>query len=51
MNVPTGPGLGVELDRDKLANAAEVYRKCGMSGRDDAATMQRFQPGWERRLF
>src|SRR5262249_49242638 len=28
--VPTGPGLGVGLDRDKLARANEVYRKSGM---------------------
>ena len=27
--VPTGPGLGVELDRDKLARYAEYYRKVG----------------------
>lgn len=27
--VPTGPGLGVELDRDKLAKYAEHYREVG----------------------
>ena len=27
--VPTGPGLGVELDRDKLARYAEYYRETG----------------------
>lgn len=27
--VPEGPGLGVELDRDKLAQYAELYRKLG----------------------
>ncbi|MEM6782882.1 MAG: enolase C-terminal domain-like protein [Bacteroidota bacterium] len=27
--VPTGPGLGVTLDRDKLAEYAELYRKLG----------------------
>jgi glucarate dehydratase len=27
--VPTGPGLGVELDRDKLARYAEYYREVG----------------------
>lgn len=27
--VPTGPGLGVELDRDKLARYAELYRELG----------------------
>ena len=27
--VPTGPGLGVELDRDKVARYAELYRELG----------------------
>jgi glucarate dehydratase len=27
--VPTGPGLGVELDEDKLAEYAELYKKLG----------------------
>lgn len=51
MAVPTGPGLGVTLDRDKLAKAHETYQKCGMRDRDDASTMQRFEPGWKRKLF
>jgi glucarate dehydratase len=29
MRVPEGPGLGVELDRDGLAEAAEAYRRAG----------------------
>ncbi|MFV0384329.1 enolase C-terminal domain-like protein [Paracoccus sp. (in: a-proteobacteria)] len=29
ITVPTGPGLGVELDRDKLAQYAEYYREFG----------------------
>ncbi len=51
MRVPAGPGVGVELDRDKLARAHEVYKKCGMTGRDDAETMRRMQPGWTKTLF
>jgi glucarate dehydratase len=27
--LPTGPGLGVELDRDKLARYAEYYKEVG----------------------
>lgn len=27
MKVPRGPGLGVELDRDKLANYSELAKK------------------------
>jgi glucarate dehydratase len=29
ISVPTGPGLGVELDREKLARYAELYREIG----------------------
>ena len=29
MRVPTGPGLGVELDADRLAAAAEAYARRG----------------------
>ena len=51
MKVPTTPGVGVTIDRDKLARANEVFEKCGMRGRDDARTMRMLEPGWERRLF
>lgn len=46
MAVPKGSGLGVELDRDKLARAHEVYQKCGMRRRDDASLMRLLEPGW-----
>jgi glucarate dehydratase len=29
IKVPTGPGLGVELDRDKLSQYAEYYNEAG----------------------
>lgn len=48
MQLPAGPGLGVELDEDKLARAHEMYRKCGMRGRDDAATIKLVEPNWNR---
>jgi glucarate dehydratase len=51
MAVPRGPGVGVDLDRDRLARAHEIYRKCGMRGRDDAFTMRLVEPGWQRTLF
>ncbi len=51
MPVPTMPGVGVALDRDKLARAHETYQRCGMRERDDEGTMRRFVPGWERTLF
>lgn len=51
MQIPKSPGLGVELDRDQLARAHEIYRRSGMKQRDDAGTMQRVEPGWKRELF
>ena len=51
MKIPSAPGVGVELDRDKLALAHEVYQKSGMRERDDAATMQMVEPGWQRTIF
>ncbi|MCI0358158.1 MAG: hypothetical protein L0211_06730 [Planctomycetaceae bacterium] len=51
MEIPSGAGLGVELDRDRLARAHEMYEKCGMRDRDDATTMRMVEPGWERTLF
>lgn len=50
MDVPSGPGLGVEVDADKLAQAAERHRKCGMRERDDSILMHRLVPGWKRKL-
>ena len=46
MAIPEGPGLGVTLDRDRLARAHETYRKCGLRRRDDAALMRKLEPGW-----
>lgn len=51
MAVPAGPGLGVNLDRDKLALANETYKKCGMRGRDDRSLMRRLEPGWTGQLL
>lgn len=51
MKLPEGPGLGVKLDLDRLARANELYKKCGMRERDDAATMRLVEPGWEKKPF
>src|SRR5262245_2329673 len=48
MKVPEAPGLGVTLDADKLAKVNEVYRKCKMTGRDDASTMRLVEPDFDR---
>lgn len=44
--VPTTPGLGVTLDRDKVAAAHELYREHGLGARDDAVAMQYLVPDW-----
>ncbi len=46
--VPTGPGLGVALDRDALARMHEDYLRCGIRERDDTGYMRSLRPGWER---
>jgi glucarate dehydratase len=44
--VPTSPGLGVELDEDRVQAAHELYLEHGLGSRDDAAAMQHLIPGW-----
>ncbi len=48
--VPTTPGLGVALDPDALARAHENYLRCGLTVRDDATYMRRFQPDFQPNL-
>jgi glucarate dehydratase len=48
--VPSGPGLGVELDEDALAALHEQYLACGIRARNDTAYMLRFRPEFERKL-
>ncbi|RAN78796.1 glucarate dehydratase [Bacillus sp. SRB_336] len=47
VRVPARPGLGVELDRDRLAAAHQLYLEHGLGARDDAAAMQYLVRGWE----
>ncbi|MFI6498547.1 glucarate dehydratase family protein [Nonomuraea typhae] len=42
--VPSGAGLGVELDRDALAVMHEQYLRCGITSRDDTGYIRRFEP-------
>ena len=44
--VPTAPGLGIDLDRDRLTEAHELYLEHGLGARDDAVAMQYLVPGW-----
>lgn len=44
--VPDRPGLGVEIDMERVLAAHELYKQVGMSARDDAMAMQYLVPGW-----
>ena len=44
--VPTTPGLGVTLDRDRLGELHEQYLACGIRRREDTVYMQSIQPGF-----
>jgi glucarate dehydratase len=44
--VPARPGLGVELDREALAAAHELYLNHGLGARDDAIAMQYLIEDW-----
>lgn len=46
IEVPQTPGLGLTIDRDRLAEAHELYLEHGLGSRDDSLAMQAFVPGW-----
>jgi len=51
VKIPEKPGLGVELDYDKLARGRERYEKCPYRKRDDEAEMRKHvDPNWKRIL-
>lgn len=45
--LPQRPGLGVDLDEERVAAAHELYQREGLGERNDAATMQYLIPGWQ----
>ncbi|MCY1157553.1 MAG: gudD [Citricoccus sp.] len=47
VRVPDAPGLGIELDRERLVEAHQLYLEHGLGARDDAVSMQYLIPGWE----
>ncbi|MFP5389958.1 MAG: enolase C-terminal domain-like protein, partial [Gammaproteobacteria bacterium] len=47
VDVPTTPGLGVELDMDAVEQAHQLYLNMGLGARDDAVAMQYLIPGWK----
>jgi len=44
MSPPDGPGLGVEIDHDRLTALNENFRRLGSLSRDDTAEMQKRDP-------
>ncbi|BAH52051.1 glucarate dehydratase [Rhodococcus opacus] len=46
LTVPSTPGLGVELDMDRVEAAHELYLQKGLGARDDSVGMQFLVPGW-----
>jgi glucarate dehydratase len=51
LRIPDKPGLGVELDPDRLARGRERYARVPYRHRDDEAEMRRHvDPGWKRTL-
>lgn len=45
--VPTGPGLGVTLDRDRLGELHEQYLTCSVRRREDTVYMRSIDPSFE----
>jgi glucarate dehydratase len=46
VQVPTTPGLGVELDMAEVDKAHQLYQQHGLGARDDAVAMHYLIPGW-----
>jgi glucarate dehydratase len=47
VEVPKGPGLGVELDKKALSKLHQNYIACGLTKRDDEIEMQKVYPDWK----
>lgn len=46
VKVPTTPGLGIELDMEKVLAAHELYKKVNVGKRDDSMAMQYLVKDW-----
>ena len=47
VTLPSGPGLGVEIDHAQLEKLHQNYLDCGLTQRDDEAEMQKIDPNWK----
>ena len=46
INVPDGPGLGIDLDMREVEKAHRLYREHALGARDDSTAMQYVISGW-----
>jgi glucarate dehydratase len=47
VTIGRAPGLGVELDPERLARLNERFLACGIRERDDVRQMRRYRPDWK----
>ncbi|TDD84980.1 glucarate dehydratase [Actinomadura darangshiensis] len=46
IELPDRPGLGVDIDEERIEEAHRLYVRHGLGDRDDAAAMEYLVPGW-----
>ena len=46
IELPARPGLGIEIDLERIEAAHTLYEKLGLGERDDRTPMQSLVPGW-----
>ncbi len=46
IELPERPGLGIEIDLERLERAHALHQKLGLGARNDTAAMQYLMPGW-----
>lgn len=46
VRIPDAPGLGININMEKVEEAHKLYNKLGTHDRNDAAVMQYLIPGW-----
>jgi glucarate dehydratase len=47
VDVPQKPGLGIEIDMERIESAHKLYLQEGLGVRDDSVAMQYLIPGWK----
>jgi L-alanine-DL-glutamate epimerase-like enolase superfamily enzyme len=47
IRIPDEPGLGIDIDMDRVMKANELYNKMDSHDRDDSVAMQYLIPGWK----